>query len=191
MAFFAGNDRTRLLAAIVGLMALDALALHLMGRRVWCSCGSPIPWAWNIWSQHNSQHLLDPYSFTHVLQGMLIYALLCLVSGSRWPNARLVTAVIFELGWELIENSDRVITMYRESTLALNYYGDSIANSVGDVAAFLLGYVAAKRLPVWVSALAFLGTEAALLLTIRDSLLLNVLMLLRPVAAIKAWQIGG
>ena len=65
---------TRPVAVIVGLIALDALALHLMGRRLWCSCGSPVPWSWDIWSLHNSQHLLDPYSFTHALQGMLLYA---------------------------------------------------------------------------------------------------------------------
>jgi hypothetical protein len=80
---------------------------------------------------------------------------------------------------------------YRESTISLNYYGDSIVNSVGDVIAFVLGYAGAGRLPVWVSALAFVTVEAALLLTIRDSLLLNIVMLLHPVPLIKAWQMGG
>lgn len=182
---------TRPLAAIVGLTVLNALALQLMGRRLWCSCGSPVPWAWNIWSQHNSQHLLDPYTFTHVLQGMLLYAVLRLVAGARWPNVRLVLAVAFEVGWELVENTDRVINAYRESTIALNYHGDSIANSVSDVVAFVLGYAIARRLPVWVSVVVFVATEAVLALTIRDSLVLNVLMLLRPVAAIKAWQMGS
>jgi len=182
---------TRPVAVIVGLIALDALALHLMGRRLWCSCGSPVPWSWDIWSLHNSQHLLDPYSFTHALQGMLLYAVLRLASGSRWPNVRLVLAVLFEIGWELVENTDRVIRAYRESTIALNYHGDSIANSVSDVVTFVLGYAIAMRLPVWLSVSVFAATEAALILTIRDSLLLNILMLLHPIAAIKAWQMGS
>jgi Protein of unknown function (DUF2585) len=104
-----------------------------------------------VWSLHNSQHLLDPYSFTHALQGMLLYAVLRLASGSRWPNVRLVLAVLFEVGWELVENTDRVIMAYRESTIALNYHGDSIANSVSDVVTFVLGYAIAMRLPVWIS----------------------------------------
>lgn len=121
---------------------------------------------------------------------MLFYAFFRLVWGSRWPSVRLILAVAFEVGWELVENTDRVIMAYRESTIALNYYGDSIANSVSDVVAFVLGYAVAMRLPVWLSALAFVGVEAALLLTIRDSLLLNVLMLVHPLASIKAWQMG-
>jgi hypothetical protein len=179
------------LAAAVGLTAVGAGALHLMGRRLWCACGSLSPWSWDIWSQHNSQHVLDPYTFTHVLHGALYYALLWLLLGPRWPGLRFVLAVAVEVGWEVGENTDRVIEAYRESTISLNYYGDSIVNSVADVIAFALGYAGAMRLPVWLSALAFVAVEAALLLTIRDSLVLNVVMLLHPFAAIKAWQMGG
>ena len=95
------------------------------------------------------------------------------------------------MGWEIAENSNAVIAAYRESTLALNYHGDSIANSLSDVVAFALGYTLALRLPPWVSALGFVVTETALLLTIRDSLVLNVLMLVHPIPALKAWQTGG
>ena len=179
------------IAAAAGLTILGALALHLMGRRVWCSCGSPIPWSWDIWSPHNSQHLLDPYTFTHVLHGALYYAVLWLLLGSRWPPLRALLAVMVEVGWEVGENTDAIIQAYRESTISLNYYGDSIMNSVGDVIAFALGYAGAMRLPIWLSALVFLAVEATLLLTIRDSLLLNIVMLLHPVAAIKMWQMGG
>lgn len=179
------------IAAAVGLTALGALALHLMGRRVWCSCGSLSPWSWDIWSPHNSQHLVDPYTFTHVLHGAVYYALLWLLLGPRWPALRALLAVMIEVGWEVGENTNAVIEAYRESTISLNYYGDSIINSVGDVMAFALGYTGAMRLRVWLSALAFLTVEAALLLTIRDSLLLNIVMLLHPFAAIKMWQMGG
>jgi len=162
-----------------------------MGRRLWCSCGSLSPWSWDIWSSHNSQHLIDPYTFTHVLHGMLYYALLRLLLRSRWPPLRALLAVMIEVGWEIGENTNAVIAAYREATIALNYYGDSIANSMSDVLAFALGYTGAIRLPVWASVVAFVAVEAALLLTIRDSLILNIVMLLHPFSAIKAWQMGG
>jgi hypothetical protein len=176
--------------AAVGMTALGALALHLMGRRVWCSCGSLNPWSWDIWSSHNSQHLIDPYAFTHVLHGALYYAVLWLLLGSRWPPLRVLMAVMVEVGWEAGENTDTVIEAYRESTISLNCDGDSIVNSVGDVIAFALGYSGAMRLPLWLSMVTFVTVEGALLLTIRDSLLLNIVMLLHPFAAIKTWQMG-
>jgi hypothetical protein len=95
------------------------------------------------------------------------------------------------VGWEIGENTNGVIGAYREATIALNYYGDSIVNSVGDVIAFALGYTGAMRLPVWASVVAFAAVEAALLLTIRDSLILNIVMLLHSFSAIKTWQMGG
>ena len=150
-----------------------------------------MPWAWDIWSAHNSQHLIDPYTFTHVLHGVLYYALLRLVLGARWPSARALLAVSAEVAWEIIENTNAVIESYRESTIALNYFGDSIVNSLGDVGAFVLGYTAAMRIPVWMSVVGFTAVEGALLLAIRDGLLLNILMLLHPIQAIKVWQMGG
>jgi hypothetical protein len=179
------------IAAAIGLTAVDAVVLRLMGRRVWCSCGSLSPWSWDIWSSHNSQHLLDPYTFTHVLHGALYYAILRLLLGSRWPSGRALVAVMVEVAWEIGENTDAVIRAYREATIALNYYGDSVVNSVGDVMAFALGYTGALRLPAWASALVFVAVEVALLLTIRDGLVLNVVMLLHPFPAIKTWQMGG
>jgi hypothetical protein len=178
-------------AVAIGLTAVDALVLHLMGRRLWCACGSLRPWAWDIWSSHNSQHLIDPYTFTHVLHGAVYYAVLRLVLGSRWPPLRALLAVMIEVGWEIGENTNAVIAAYREATIALNYYGDSIANSVSDVIAFALGYTAVMRVPVWVSVVAFVAVEGALLLTIRDGLILNIVMLLHPFSVIKTWQMGG
>jgi len=179
------------IAVGVGVTAVGALALHLMGRRLWCACGSPRPWSWDIWSSHNSQHFVDPYTFTHALHGMFYYLLLWLVFRGRRPSLRALLALIVEVAWEVGENTNTVIEAYRASTISLNYYGDSIANSLGDVAAFALGYLAALRLPVWVAVASFVAVEIVLLLTIRDSLVLNVLMLLHPVEAIKAWQLSG
>jgi len=179
------------IAAAVGISALGAAVLHLMGRRVWCACGSPVPWSWDIWSPHNSQHLIDPYTFTHVLQGVLCYALLRMVLGARWPAARTLLAVTAEVAWEIIENTNTVIAHYRDTTIALNYVGDSILNSLGDIGGFVLGYTAVMCVPVWISVAGFAAVEGALLLTIRDGLLLNILMLLHPIQAIKVWQMGG
>jgi hypothetical protein len=125
------------------------------------------------------------------LHGAVYYAVLRLLLGPRWPSLRALLAVIIEVGWEIGENTNGVIAAYREATIALNYYGDSIANSVSDVIAFALGYTAAMRLPVWVSVVAFVAVEAALLFTIRDGLILNIVMLLHPFSAIKTWQMGG
>jgi len=61
-----------------------------MGHRVGCACGSPVPWSWDVWSAHNSQHLVDPYTFTHLLHGVLYYALLRWLIGPRWPHARVL-----------------------------------------------------------------------------------------------------
>jgi hypothetical protein len=179
------------IAAALGVTALAAVALHLMGRRLWCACGSPSPWSWDVWSPHNSQHVIDAYTFTHVLHGAIYYGVLWLALRGRWPALRAFLAVLVEVAWEVGENTNTVIEAYRESTISLNYYGDSIVNSVADVAAFVLGYLAAMAVPVLVSVLGFLAVEAALLLAIRDSLLLNVLMLLHPLQAIKTWQLGG
>src|SRR5690606_17001945 len=116
--------------------------------------------------------------------------LLRLLVGTRWPAGRALIALAVEIVWEVVENTDAVIESYRESTISLNYYGDSVLNSVADIAAFVAGYAAAMTLPVAVTAAGFVLTEAILLLTIRDSLILNVLMLLHPVEAIKKWQLG-
>jgi len=167
------------------------ITLSFMGRWAWCRCNTWSPWSWDIWSMHNSQHLLDPYTFTHVLHGVWFYALLWLVFRARWPGYRAFSALVVEAIWEVAENTDLVIESYRESTISLNYYGDSILNSLADLVAFALGYTAAVWLPAWASAAGFFGIELVLLLTIRDSLLVNVLMLLYPVEALKNWQIGG
>jgi uncharacterized protein DUF2585 len=179
------------LAVAVGLIAGDAAALHGLGRRLWCACGSWSPWSWDIHSPHNSEYVIDPYTFTHVLHGVLFYALLWLVFQGRRPALRAVLAVGVEVAWEIAENTETVIRAYRDSTIALGYHGDTIVNSAGDVLAFALGYTGAMLVPAFVSAAAFLVIEAALLLTIRDSLVLNVLMLLRPIEAVKRWQLGG
>lgn len=166
--------------------------LHAMGRSWWCPAGDLTLWSSEINSIHGSQHFLDPYTATHVLHGIALYGLLWLLLRNRMtPLYRGVLAIGLESLWEVLENTPFVIDKYREQTLALGYYGDSVTNSVGDILACALGYVFAMTAPAWASLVAFVSTEALLLWWIRDSLLLNVLMLVRPVEAVKNWQIGG
>jgi hypothetical protein len=184
--------RYRTHAAAVLLIVLSAITLlTLQGRVWWCSVGDALPWSFDIWSPHNSQHLIDPYSFTHVLHGILEFWLLGIVLWKAPIAWRFVLAILIESSWEVIENTDKVINRYREATISLDYYGDSIANSVSDIVFCGLGFAIAYKLKLKLSLVVFAVTEAILLLTIRDSLILNILMRLWPVDAIRVWQSGG
>ncbi len=174
----------RALAALL-ILAVTAAVLHAMGRRLWCECGSPVPWSTDIWSGHNSQHLLDPYFFTHVSHGFVLWWILRALRVRR-PALYALGA---ESAWEIFENSDMVLQRYRAATISLDYYGDSILNSLGDVGACMLGFVIASRLPIRVSVAVFVISELTLALWIRDGLILNAIMLAHPIDAIRAWQI--
>jgi len=167
-----------------------ALQLRRQGRLWWCECGRVLVWAGDAWGADNSQHLFDPYSFTHVLHGFVFCGLLAWVLPRVGWEWRLALALSIEALWEVVENSAFVINRYREATLALGYRGDTVINSAGDILACALGFVLARRLGLRLTLLAFALTEIALLILIRDSLLLNVLMLLYPLDAIKAWQMN-
>ncbi len=173
-----------------GVLGITVLWLRDEGRRWWCQSGDWSPWSSGIHSSHTSQHVLDPYSFSHFLHGVLFYALFRYAAGRfRW-DVRLVLAVGLECLWELFENSGMVIDRYRQSTIALGYEGDSIINSLGDIVSCGLGFLAASRLPVrWSIALYFL-IELTLLVLYRDNLTLNVIMLVHPFEALKSWQMG-
>lgn len=171
-----------------------------MGRTWWCSCGLAIPWAWDVNSEHNSQHIIDWYSFSHVLHGFIFYwflrphgplAKLCARAKVKLPDAllsRLLIAALIESAWELAENSPLIIERYRSATIALNYYGDSIVNSLSDLSMCSLGFLLAFRLPVRIIVALAILFELFTLYMIRDNLTLNVIMLLYPVEAIKNWQ---
>jgi len=167
------------------------VVLNFEGRHWWCPAGDLWPWSWQIWSQHNSQHIVDPYSFTHVLHGVLEYWILGLLFPRLRPAWRLVIAVFIESSWEVAENSAYVIERYREETISLNYFGDSIINSISDIFCCAGGFTVAHKLRFWRSLALFLLTETVLILWIRDSLLINILMLIYPVDAIRQWQMGG
>lgn len=162
-----------------------------MGQVPVCKCGYIKVWHGTVFSSENSQHISDWYTPSHVIHGFAVYGLLWLV-GRRWPlGLRLVLAIAIEAGWEIFENTDMVINRYREVTISLDYYGDSVLNSVCDILAMVGGFLLASRLPLWAIVLAIVGLEVFVGWAIRDNLTLNIIMLVYPLDAIKAWQAGG
>ena len=185
------RPRHRTMISAVILVLATVAILRALGRSWWCACATPHIFVTAVWSSHNSQHLLDPYTFSHVQHGLLLYGLLAVVA-PRIPIAgRAVIAIGIECAWEILENTHWIIDKYRESTVSVDYYGDSIVNSLSDIAACAIGFWIAATAPVAVSVAALVAVEAAMIMLIRDSLLLNVLMIIYPMEAIKTWQSGG
>ena len=184
------TDPLPLIAGIVVIVAM-ALVLWGQGRIWWCKSGDLalyIHQAWN--SSHTSQHLLDPYTFTHILHGVMFFWITGLILSRVNIGWRFFIAILAETTWEVFENSSFIIEKYRENTASLDYFGDSIMNSVGDVLACAVGFWIAYKLGWWRSLIFFVFVEISLLLWIRDSLLLNIAMLVYPLDGIKHWQMG-
>jgi len=182
--------RTTLIVA--GIVLAAALALYLMGHPLICKCGYVKLWHFDVMSAENSQHLIDWYTPSHLIHGFLFYWALWLLSRFIPLSIamRLILAVAIEAAWEVIENTDFVINHYREMTISLDYYGDSVINSVSDILVMVLGYFMASRLPVWLTVTIAVALELFVGAMIRDNLTLNVLMLLWPLDAVLNWQQG-
>ena len=174
--------------AIVASFAATALLLRLEGRLWLCACGSIQLWSGQICSANNSQHFLDPYSFTHVLHGFLFFWLIAWLLSRLRSSWQLALAVAVEAGWEVLENTNFIIDRYRSETAALGYNGDTVVNSFGDILCCLIGFVVAQRLGLRRSLVVFAVLELILIVWIKDSLLLEILMLVVPIDAVRAWQ---
>ena len=176
--------------AILVVMGITAFQLRQQGRLWGCACGELRVWG-NAWSSHNSQHLVDPYSFTHVLHGLIFYGLLATFLPRQSLYPRLGLAAAIEAVWEIVENTEFVIQRYRTATMSFDYQGDTVVNSLGDILCCIAGFALARRLGFWGSLALFLAIELVLIILIKDSLLLNIVMLLYPLDAVKAWQLGS
>ena len=179
------------LFACVAIVIVATIVLLAMGQVPICKCGYVKAWHSVVASSENSQHLSDWYTFSHVIHGFAFYGLLWL-TGRRWPlGLRLVAAVFVESAWEVFENTDLVINRYREATISLDYYGDSVLNSVSDILAMMAGFLLASRLPIGAVVAATVVMELGVASAIRDNLALNILMLIYPLDAVRRWQMGG
>lgn len=175
-----------ILAAV--LIALQIAVLRMLGQPFICACGYVKLWEGDIWSAGMSQHLLDWYSFTHILHGFAFYAALRLLFPRLSVSARLLLALGVEVAWEIAENSPWIVQRYREQALAVGYSGDSILNSLSDTSMMLLGFLLAWRLPVAAIVALTLLTESFLAVAIHDNLTLNIVNLIHPFDFIRDWQ---
>ncbi|OAP38974.1 hypothetical protein AU381_07620 [Sinorhizobium glycinis] len=196
MTIAAGTDDNRQrstwiwLIACLGVVAIQILTQHLMGRLWICECGYVKLWEGVVNSSGNSQHITDWYTPSHIIHGFLFYGLGYLLLRGKRLSARLLLATVIESAWEIAENTPMVINRYRSATISLDYFGDSILNSTMDTLAMAAGFLLASRLPVAVTVTIAIALELFTGWIIRDNLTLNVLMLVWPLDAVKAWQAG-
>jgi hypothetical protein len=184
------SRRTAIAATLAIVLAMMAIELG-MGRIPMCKCGYVKAWHGIVMSSENSQHLSDWYTFSHVIHGIAFYAILWMWAGHLSLGLRFVSAVGLEAAWEVLENTPMVINRYRETTIALDYFGDSVLNSVADIVAMMAGFWLASAAPIALSLGLAVAMEIFVAFMIRDNLTLNIIMLVYPVDAIKRWQGGG
>lgn len=178
------------LLLVAGFVGATAIVLYTMGQPLICKCGYVKLWHGVVISSENSQHLSDWYTPSHIIHGILFFGLFTFLLKKASLKLRLALSLVLECAWEILENTDMIINRYREATISLDYFGDSVINSSADILAMVVGFFLAARLPVWASVAIIVVFEATTTWLIRDGLALNILMLVWPLEAVKAWQ-GG
>ena len=176
------------IAIIILVIIFTALIEHYLGRILICKCNYVMLWYNNANGSGNSQHIFDWYSLSHVVHGILFFALLWLFARKLPVKTRLILAVVIECAWEIFENSPFLIDRYRTATFALDYYGDSIINSIFDVFSMMIGFLLAYRLKKWQSIVLIIILEIFVFFMIRDNLTLNIINLTYPIESIKNFQ---
>lgn len=186
------SSRTRLtpILILLGIILLTASYLIWIGREPICKCGYIKLWHGQVVSSENSQHISDWYTPSHIIHGFLFFGALWLVARRLSFGWRLAIATLVECAWEIVENSDAVIERYRTVTISLDYFGDSVINTVSDVLAMVLGFWLASKLPVWATVTLIVLFEGLTMWIIRDGLALNILMLVYPLDSVAQWQAG-
>ncbi len=173
---------------VIFILSLTIVSLLYLKRNPICQCGYVKIWHGVTKSSEQSQHLFDPYTFTHFGHGIALYFVLWLLARKLHVTVKFVIALGLESLWEVIENTSFVIERYRTATISLDYYGDSIVNSLGDIFTMAGGFAFAYYLPVIVTICVLVTIEIALGYFIKDNLTLNVFMLLNPSTHVKEWQ---
>lgn len=195
MGILLPNRRTILVSLAIAILTIAIL--YAMNRPPICECGYVKLWHGQINDAGNSQHITDWYTPSHIIHGMIFYALGWLlfakwqIGGAKAVHWGLPLAVFLEAAWEVLENTQMVIDRFRSVTANFGYSGDSILNSAADIGWMAFGFWLALRLPVKVTVgLAIIG-EVVAAIVVRDNLTLNVIMLLSPIEAIAEWQAAG
>jgi len=181
----------------VVIILIQIFTLYFMGRELICQCGVIKFWEGDVMSSSNSQQIADWYTFSHIIHGFVFYGLLTWISKKFFNKSGglplgliFIGAVLLETGWEMIENSTWIIDYYRNNTVSLGYIGDSILNSVFDVIWMAIGFVMARKFPIWLTIALIVIFEVMTGYFVRDGLLLNILMFIYPTEFIKTWQMG-
>ena len=182
--------RRTAIAAFLILAATAAVELG-MGRVPICTCGTVDLWVGARDSDKTSQMLTDWYSFSHLIHGFLFYLGLWFIARRWLVQWRFLGALLAETAWEIVENTPFVIDRYRATAAARGYSGDSVLNSVSDILLMCLGFLLARRLPVWFSVALVIVMELVPLYAIRDNLTLNIWSFIAPNEAVQAWQARG
>lgn len=178
------------IALLVIVYALLGLYLLWHGQPLICKCGYVKLWENDVMSAGNSQHIADWYSLSHFLHGMLIVLGWRLFFPKLPMRYAFLTGVATAVSWEVVEHSSYVMERFRESTISLGYYGDAVINSMSDATIMSIGLYTATRLSIKHILLIILLFESLSVAFAHDSLILSTIMLIHPIDAVRAWQLG-